>query len=69
MQKHHLLMGLLLSILTLQTAWAESFNHNTWNNLLMAHVSPVNGGAATVVDYQKGGPGIVSSLMNRATCF
>lgn len=48
---------LMLAVLAAPTAWAETlestaFDHEPWNRLLAAHVLPINGGKATVVDYQ-----------------
>ena len=39
-------------MLTLQTAWAESFDHDSWNALLNKYVHEINDGKASVVDYQ-----------------
>ena len=46
-----LLAFALLSLLTLQTALAETFDHSQWDSLLKAHVSTINDGKATTVDY------------------
>ncbi len=52
MQSKYLLIGLMLSLLTFQAAQADGFDHSIWNNLLIANVLPINGGVATVVDYE-----------------
>jgi len=49
--KRALLIG-LLSCLTLEATWAKGVDHNVWDSLLKAHVSAINDGKATVVDYQ-----------------
>lgn len=51
------LLMLMLGFLAVPTVWAETlktnaFDHTSWNRLLAAHVFPINGGQATVVDYQ-----------------
>lgn len=55
MCKHYFLFSLLLSsflsVLPLQVAWAENFDHQAWNHLLKAHVSSINSGISTIVDY------------------
>ncbi len=52
MPQKNTLIILLFSFLTLQTAWAENIDYSTWNRLLKTHVSFVNGGKSTTVDYQ-----------------
>ncbi|MCX2795762.1 DUF547 domain-containing protein [Microbulbifer thermotolerans] len=52
MRNNRWLIGLLLSLLALNGAAATSFDHSIWNKLLNAHVYSINGGVATVVDYQ-----------------
>jgi hypothetical protein len=52
-----LLEILILAFLVAQTVWADSvktepFNHARWDRLLSVYVQPINGGAATAVDYQ-----------------
>jgi len=45
-----LLLG--LSSITSSTILAGEFDHSNWNNLLQAHVKPVDGGKTTEVDYR-----------------
>ena len=47
-----LLLIFLLLLGPFSTVYAVEFDHSSWNNLLQAHVKPVDGGASTGVDYQ-----------------
>lgn len=48
-----MLITLLISYLTLPIAWAENDDlHGDWNTLLQAHVTAVDDGKATVVNYR-----------------
>lgn len=52
MELKRILAVALLGWLTLDTALAESFDHSHWDDLLKAHVTTIDNGKATTVDYQ-----------------
>lgn len=52
MKINYFLMVVLVNLFVLQPVSASSFNHNSWDSLLKKHVTTINNGRATVVDYQ-----------------
>lgn len=47
---NYLVLMFMLMIVSLPS-FAEPFDHDIWNNLLAKHVSPINQGKSTAVDY------------------